>query len=182
MSIDKSFTKKDLSEIITLYEMDIEDYDDLKKSDIQLEILSYLKYNNITYIHDFPDVHNSQDLINFLCNPKPNNELNYKKKQEVIKTAKLLIQYCKSGYSLALTNYKSVDQIYDNGIMVGAYCDIPTCRRAIKLLNDDPKIRNKIAMKMSSKVRMELESKDKIKTDLTPKLRVLKGRFDVVFD
>ena len=96
MTVDKSFTKKDLCEIISLYEMDIEDYDDLKKSDIQLEILSYLKYNNITYIHDFPDVHNSQDLINFLCNPKPNNELNYKKKQEVIKTAKLLIQYCKS--------------------------------------------------------------------------------------
>ena len=80
------------------------------------------------------------------------------------------------------SDYKSVDEIYDNGIMVGSYCDIPTCRRAIKLLNDDPKIRNKIAMKMSSKVRMELESKDKIKTDLTPKLRVLKGRFDVVFD
>ena len=182
MSIDKSFTKKDLCEIISLYEMDIEDYLDLNKATIQNEIISYLKYNKISFIKDFPDINSSEDLKKYLSKVKPNNELNYKKKQEVIKTAKLLIQYCKSGYSLALTNYKSVDEIYDNGIMVGSYCDIPTCRRAIKLLNDDPKIRNKIAMKMSSKVRMELESKDKIKTDLTPKLRVLKGRFDVVFD
>ena len=56
------------------------------------------------------------------------------------------------------TNFTKLIEIYDNGIMVGAYCDIPTCRRAIKLLNDDPKIRNKIVMKMSSKVRMELEN------------------------
>ena len=70
MSIDKSFTKKDLCEIISLYEMDIEDYPDLNKATIQNEIISYLKYNKISFIKDFPDINSSEDLKKYLISKK----------------------------------------------------------------------------------------------------------------
>ena len=60
MNINKSFTKKDLCEIISLYEMDIEDYLIMNKAKIQSEITSYLKYNNISFINEYPEIHNSE--------------------------------------------------------------------------------------------------------------------------
>lgn len=182
MSIDKSFTKKDLFEFISLYEMDIEDYSEMNKSTLQIEILSYLKYNKITFINDYPTIHNNEDLTEYLSQPKPNNELNYKQKQEVIQKAKRIIKYCRASYSIALTDYVSVDEIYEDGLCVANHCDIPTCRRAIKELNLDNKIRNKIEMKISSKVKQQLENKNKHKAEMIPALTIKKGSFDVVFE
>ena len=182
MNIDKSFTKRDLCDFITLYEMDIEDYLEMNKSTLQIEILSYLKYNKITFVSDYPTIHNNEDLTEYLSQPKPNNELNYKQKQEVIQKAKKLISYARGGYSIALTEYVSVDEIYEHGLCVANYCDIPTCRRAITELNLDNKIRNKIEMKISSRVQKQLQNKNKNKQDLMPSLTIKKGDFLVIFD
>jgi len=181
MSIDKTFTKKDLCEFISVYEMDIEDYSEMNKSTLQIEILSYLKYNKITFVSDFPTIHNNEDLINYMSKPKPNNDLNYKQRQEVIQKAKKIIAYARGGYSIALTEYLSLDEIYDDGLIVADQCDIPTCRRAITELNRDNKIRNKIDMKISSKIQKQLENKNKNKQELMPALSIKKGNFEVIF-
>ena len=181
MTVDKSFTKKDLCEIISLYEMDIEDYLDLNKATIQNEIISYLKYNDISFIKEFPDIHSSEDLKKYLSKEKPNNELNYKQRQEIIQISKKLIQYCRGGYSIALSKYESLDEIYSEATNVSNYCDIPTCRRAITEINLDPKIRNKIPMNMSLKIKQQLTNKAKNKQEPMPALIIKRGKFDVVF-
>lgn len=182
MNINKSFTKKDLCEIISLYEMDIEDYLIMNKAKIQSEITSYLKYNNISFIKEYPEIHNSEELTDFLSKEKPNSQLNYKKRQEVIQTAKKILNYTKLGYSIALTDYTSLDEIYEDGLMISNHCDIPTCRRAIEQLNLDNKIRNKLNTKMSSKVIQEIQIKNKNKLELMPSLMIKRGHFLVTFD
>ena len=182
VKIDKSFTKKDLLEFIDLYEMDIDDSFNLPKSSLQTEIISYLKYNDIKKNEEYPDILTSDDLLSYLFLPKPNVGLNYKEKQEMIHTAKKLIQYCKNSYLLSLTDYNSIDEIYQDGLKVSKHCDIPTCRRAINFLNEDNKIRNKFDLHISKKVQQHLEIREKQKQELTPTFRLQKGLYQVTFD
>ena len=157
--IDKTFTKKDLLEIIYAYELDIEDAKTSPKSEIQLDLLAYLKYHEIIWNSEFPEISCSDDLISYLESPKPNNELNYKDKQLLIHRAKKLLHYCRGSYSIAFTDYKSIDEIYE-----------------------DVKIRNKISMKISPKVKQQLEDKKINKDEITPQFHIEKGLFQVVFD
>ena len=60
--IDKSFTKKDLLELIELYDMDIDDSFNLPKSNLQNEIISFLKYNEISQHDEYPEILTSEDL------------------------------------------------------------------------------------------------------------------------
>jgi hypothetical protein len=182
VKIDKSFTKKDLLEFIDLYEMDIDDSFNLPKSSLQTEIISYLKYNDIKKNEEYPDILTSEDLLSYLVLPKPNVGLNYKEKQEMIHTAKKLIQYCKNSYLLSLTDYNSIDEIYQDGLKVSKHCDIPTCRRAINFLNEDNKIRNKFDLHISKKVQQHLEIREKQKQELTPTFKLHKGFYQVKFD
>ena len=86
MSVDKSFTKKDLCEIISIYEMDIEDFPDMNKATLQSYIISYLKYNKISCVKEFSEIESSEDLKLYLSKPKPNDELNYKERQVFYRT------------------------------------------------------------------------------------------------
>lgn len=182
VKIDKSFTKKDLLEFIDLYDMDIDDSFNLPKSSLQTEIVSYLKYNDIQQNDEYPEILTSEDLISYLILPKPNTGLNYKEKQEMIHRAKKLIQYCRNSYLLSLTDYKSIDEIYEDGLKVSKHCDIPTCRRAINELNNDNKIRNKFDLHISKKVQQHLELREKQKQELTPTFRLQKGLYQVTFE
>ncbi len=180
--IDKSFTKKDLLEILQYYDMDIEDSMTLLKGDLQNEMVSYLKYNDIEWTSEYPEIHNKEELLKYLESPKPNTELNYKEKQLMIHRAKKIINYCRSSYSIALTDYSSIDEIYKEGLIVAEHGDIPTCRRAITELNQDSKIRNKIELKISPKIKQQLTDKEINKKELAPSFRVNHGPHLVIFD
>ena len=65
---------------------------------------------------------------------------------------------------------------------VSNYCDIPTCRRAINELNEDPKIRNKLPLNMSLKIQQQLKTKNNNRKDLIPALTIKSGYFEVFFD
>lgn len=180
--IDKSFTKKDLLEFVELYDMDIDDSLNLPKSTLQNEIIAFLKYNEIQQNDEYPEILTNEDLISYLENEKPNTGLNYKDKQNIIHIAKKLIQYCRNSYLISLTDYQSIDEIYEDGLKVSKHCDVPTCRRAITELNNDNKIRNKFDLHISPKVKQHLELKEKQKQELTPTFRLHKGLYQVIFD
>jgi hypothetical protein len=168
--MDKSFTKKDLLEFISLYEFTIEDSPQKSKSELQNELLS-LNGKSPIWSTEYPDIGTVEDLLLFLSKPKPNQELNYKEKQEIIFKAKKLIHYCRNGYSIAFTEYLSIDEIYEEGCRIAEHGDVPTCRRAISELNQDPKIRNKIEIKISSKIQSQLEQKKINKENLTNRVK-----------
>tara|TARA_R110000744_G_scaffold151932_4_gene265715 strand:+ start:832 stop:1389 length:558 start_codon:yes stop_codon:yes gene_type:complete len=180
--IDKSFTRKDLLEMVDNYEMEIEDAIILPKGELQNEIVSYLKYNQIAWNAELPDINSSVELLEYLEITKPNLELNYKDKQLMIHRAKKIINYCRSSYSIALTDYKSIDEIYNEGLIIAEHGDIPTCRRAVNELNNDQKIRNKIELQISTKIKQKLSDKEINKKELLPTFKVTKGCHLVSFD
>ena len=100
----------------------------------------------------------------------------------MIQKAKRLINYARNGYMISFTDYLSIDEIYQDGILVANHCDIPTCRRAINELNKDPKIRNKIEQKLSPKMKKTLEQKKINKADLKPQMKIVRKYIELSFD
>tara|TARA_R110001599_G_scaffold269358_4_gene470176 strand:+ start:91 stop:360 length:270 start_codon:yes stop_codon:yes gene_type:complete len=87
--INKTFTKKDLLEIIEVYEMDIEDPSSLSKKEIQIQLEDYLENNEIQYytLGEW-EFETSEDLLKYLENEKPNTDLNYREKGQMITLSK----------------------------------------------------------------------------------------------
>jgi len=182
MSIHKSFTKKDLLEIITTFDIPIDDAKSYNKSDLGFELSNVLDFFEIQYHPDYPDFYKTIDLQRYLQNQKSNEELNYKEKGEMIQKAKKIINYCRNGYMLSFTEYFSIDEIYQDAVIVANHCDIPTCRRAIDEFNKDPKVRNKLEKKISPKVKKVLEQKKINKEALQPKMKFQRKPSIVTFD
>jgi len=182
--IDKTFTKKDIVDIINTYDIPIDDPKQYNKNVLNImltEILVTEEYQ-ISFSSDYPDFFKNEDLIEYLSLPKSNEELNYKDKSDMIQKAKKLINYARNGYMLSFTDYLSHDLIYQDGIIVANHCDIPTCRRAIDELNKDPKIRNKIEKQISPKIKKKLEQKKINKEELNPKYKFRRGHYEISFD
>ena len=182
--IDKSFTKKDLIDIIQSYDIPIDDPKQYSKNELSITLTEILVNEDyqINYSLDYPEFYKNEDLIQYLSVPKSNEELNYKEKSEMIQKAKKLINYARNGYMLSFTDYLSHDSIYQDGIIVANHCDIPTCRRAINELNKDPKIRNKIEKQISPKIMKTLQQKKINKDELNPKFKFRRGHYIIDFD
>ena len=182
--IHKSFTKKDLIDIIQAYDIPIDDPKQYSKNELSITLTEILVNEDyqINYSSDYPEFFKNEDLIQYLSVPKSNEELNYKEKSEMIQKAKKLINYARNGYMISFTDYLSHDSIYQDGIIVANHCDIPTCRRAVDELNKDPKIRNKIEKQISPKIMKTLQQKKINKDELEPKFKFKRGMYEIRFD
>ena len=182
--IHKSFTKKDIIDIIQAYDIPIDDPKQYSKSELSITLTEILQGEDyqINYSSDYPEFFKNEDLIQYLSVPKSNEELNYKEKSEMIQKAKKLINYARNGYMISFTDYLSHDAIYQDGIIVANHCDIPTCRRAIDELNKDPKIRNKIEKQISPKIMKTLQQKKINKDELNPRYKFRRGYYEISFD
>lgn len=179
--IHKTFTKKDLLEFINVYNMEIEDPESLSKKDLQIKLDDYLQLSDIPFSTEY-DFNTSEDLLEYLKNEKPNTDLNYKQKGEMITLAKRILKYTRNGYSIGFTDFLSVDEIYEKGLLLANHGDIPTCRRAVDELNKDQKIRNKIEIKISSKIKKELEQKKIDKDSLNNRYKFERKPIRISFD
>lgn len=179
--IHKTFTKKDLLDFIDAYEMDIEDPKSLSKKDLQIQLDDYLQSNDIPFSTEY-HFNCSEDLLEYLKNEKPNIDLNYKEKGEMITLAKRILKYTRNGYSIAFTDFLDIDEIYQKGILLANHGDIPTCRRAVDELNKDQKIRNKIEIKISSKIKKELQQKTIDKDSLNNRYKFERKHIRIIFD
>ena len=182
--IHKTSTKKDLLEIIQTYDIPIEDPKQYNKNDLSMTLTELLITEDyeISFSPDYPDFFKNEDLTEYLSLPKSNEELNYQEKSEMIQKAKKLINYARNGFMLSFTEYISHDDLYQDGIIVANHCDIPTCRRAIDELNNDPKIRNKIEKQITPKIKKKLDQKKINKEELQPKFKFRRGVYEINFD
>jgi hypothetical protein len=183
MNLDKTWSKKDLTEITAMYSLDIEEPKYLSKKCLYKAIIHSLSGDQeIQWNNEFPNINDNEDLMELLQKPKHNCELNYKDKQEMIQRAKYIIHYCRNGFLLGGSSFLSVEELYEEGLVIANHCNIPTCRRAINELNLDLKIRTKIQIKVSTKVKKDLEQKKINKSELTNKFKREHGIFIIYFD
>ena len=182
--IDKSWTKKDLLEIIKIYQIEIEYPKELSKKPLTEELYFQLlnTENPFDWSNDNPDIYSWGELVELLEKPKANTELDYRQKQEMIHSAKTVLNYCRNGYMLSNTDYQCFDDLYIVAMNVAQHCDISTCRRAIVEFNKDKKLRNKIQPKISQKMQKVLEQKKINKDDLIPKLMIKRESIRLTFD
>ena len=184
--IHKSHTKKDLIEIIEVFEFTdvIENYKDLNKDslinllDIHLRTIYDIKPKKLYYPCD--DI---SDLRNYLKHPTPKQTLSIVEKDKLIEKAKKIIFYCRiCSFTLGLNaGYNTIEEVISDAHEIRKYGDMPSIRRALNLLRSDGKINENIEPIMTYRTQQRLDRKDRLKNGALAKMQVQTGKFKVVF-
>ena len=181
--IDKTFSKGDLLEIISRFNIHVPGCNTLDK--LRLSIMLWSEINNIQSIPEDNEIYmikNVQELKTYLTKPNPDKLLTIKQKQKIMRFCKEVIVYCNNGYNLDSSIFNNLEEIYIQMEDISVYGDIPSVRRAIRLINQDPKIKERIEPVISNKMKRVLESKNKKKVKKYYGLISKKGSFTITFD
>jgi len=181
--IDKSHSKKELCAIIQTFEIPVENMYDLTKCQLQTNLMRELS-NMKTIKPDYDEycIETIEELKEYLKNQNQLKVLSIKDKDRIMKLSKFLIHYAKNNYMLAPSHFMSIDEVISATREVAQYCDVPTARRAVELINKDNKIINKFEMKISCKIQKKIKQREEIKKKEAPKLVVNKGSYVVSFN
>jgi len=172
MIIHKTFSKQDLVDLINDLNLPItHSHQDNKKS-LQGKFIECLK-KDITIDKNFYNLENKEQLIHYLENSNSRKVLTIKEKDQVMKTCKRIIQYCKSNYDITITEYNTTQDIIDDMNWIKQYGDIPSVRRCCKLMDLDIKMGG-LSFKplISPQVKRELDAKKKVKDIRTYQMTV----------
>jgi len=183
MKIHTSHSRKELIQIIQQFKIDIPNCNDLPKKEIQILLSNkLLEIDEINEEEEYFFVKDKNELVEYLSKPNQSKILTIKEKDNVMLTAKRIISYCKNSYFLTPYNYETFEDLLKEAEYISKFGDIPSCRRAINMLNNDPKLDYKIPIVISKRVKKELEKKEKLKLNSIPKATIKTGKFIVYFD
>jgi hypothetical protein len=184
MHIHKSHSKKELIEIADFFRFPIDDLEELSKPDLIMKMKeAWDKVPEIIPDYDILLVNNKDELKEYLQNQNQDKALSVNQRNKIMRKSKRIINYCKGGYNLIKSSFCSMSDLLDQANDVAMHGNIPTCRRAIRLLNMDIKIPYTIEVKMSNKIKRELELKKQLSLMYgTQGLIVKKGKVIVEFD
>ena len=181
--IDKTFSKGDLLEIISRFNIHVPGCNTLDK--LRLSIMLWSEINNLQSIPEDNEIYmikNVQELKTYLTKPNPDKLLTIKQKQKIMRFCKEVIVYCNNGYNLDSSIFNNLEEIYIQMKDISIYGDIPSVRRAIRLINQDPKLKERIEPVISNKMKRVLESKNKKKVKKYYGLISKQGSFIITFD
>jgi len=183
MIIDKSHSKKDLKEIIEIFYLDIDDYADMNKNELIHHISESLEeIDNVVPDFDVLLIKDKVELLAYLESPNQDKILTIKEKNEIMKLSKRIISFVKNGCNISISSFSSCDHLNESCERVALHGNIPTCRRAIKIINDSYEYHKKFKLHISKRVQRELDNKRKIKEECNNnKLHIHKGSFTVKF-
>ena len=95
--------------------------------------------------------------------------------------SKKIINYARNNYYLMPSSYLSFDEVYTDAVHISKHGGIPSVRKAIELLNNDPKLAYKIEVKVPKRVENQIKKKKKLKQSNVP-LYIKRGKFVINFD
>ena len=179
--IHPSHSRKDLIEVCEVFNIDIEDLYDLPK----ISLISFLEseLDKIDYIqpeYEYYFVEDIEELKRYLSDPNQTKNVTIATKEKVIKDSRRIISYCQSGFEI-FPHFKTTTEVYDCAVVVAEHCDISTCRRAIKLLNEDSSLPNRLEPIISNRVKKQLERKLLVKKKTEGQFRTRTGTFKIEF-
>jgi hypothetical protein len=156
----KSFSKNDMIELIEIFRMDI-DYFDLSKTKLSSKLVRYIQeHEEFTPKKEY-FINNKDELIDYLSKPNQLKVSTYQKK-EIMYISKNIILYCRQN-SLYNTTFNDENELIESAQYIKFYGDIPTVRRALKMLNEKNKL--DIPIIISPKVKFELNNRNKLKKE-----------------
>jgi len=109
-----------------------------------------------------------------------NKKLTIKNRDEIIKIARKVKTFCKSGLDTSKGIYKNNDELIADTIYISNYGEISSVRKAVKLVEQMLDI--KIPIIIPKDVQKDLNEKEKLKKDQIPRLQINHGKFFVQFD
>ena len=186
MKCHNSHSKKDLSDIIMIFDLPI-NKDTIKiktKKDLGEDIMITLKtMDTITPNYDYYEINKLEDLIDFLTGAKKRNNISLKEREIGILKAKSLIHFVKGcGGTFGNSDYTDISQVISDAEFIKKYADVPTCRMSIRLLNESNILNFKIEPELSYRVKKSLEKKQKIKANQQATYSYKIGEFEIRFD
>jgi len=108
------------------------------------------------------------------------NKNKHLEEAEIIK--KIITYSSKGNYMISFSNYDTLEDIIKDANRIRYFGNEPSVRRAIRLLNKDNKIKDKIELIMSDKCRARLERIKQIKEDNKVKFKVIRKPIVIVFE
>jgi hypothetical protein len=179
--IHSSHSKKELQEIIEVFELNIANYKNMNKKDISYSLLYELsKIDNIIEDNEFFFIKDKAELMEYLINPDSSKSLTIKEKAEVMEIAKYIIMYCKNSYYLSCSPFLNWEDMNVKVKYIAQYGDIPSVRKAVESFNNDPRmieLGENIVVSMSSRCRKKMERKRRMVQKQKVSLKVLHGTF-----
>tara|TARA_R110001632_G_scaffold80842_9_gene180448 strand:+ start:735 stop:1283 length:549 start_codon:yes stop_codon:yes gene_type:complete len=181
--INKTFSKGDMIELIRAFNIDIPNFNTMDKSTMSMKLWAELC--SLEYVPPENDIYNIEDidkLKEYVKGKNPNKLLSIKERNKIMKFCKEVIVYCNNGFNIDMSIFNDFTEI---DIQLRDLCihgDIPSVRRAIKLFNNDPKLKDKIYPIISNRVKKEMELKKKCKVKKYYGLISHRGSFTITFD
>tara|TARA_R110000765_G_scaffold73161_1_gene142985 strand:- start:958 stop:1506 length:549 start_codon:yes stop_codon:yes gene_type:complete len=181
--IHKSFSKTDLIEVISVFNIDIYNANNLSK--LQLSLLLYNKIQDLESIR--PDtelfmVNTKEELLELLHNKNPEKILSVKEKVKIMRFCKQVILYCNNNFDLSLTSLNTKEELYLSVEEISKYGYIPSVRRAIRLINNDSGLVNKIVPILSNRAKRDLELKKNSKNRIIYGLQIKHEKITLHFN
>jgi len=182
--IDQSHSKKDLCDIILIFKLPIHNLKNKIKKVVAEEVMITLKsMDSITPNFDYYKFEDLDGLIKHLEEPKREGNISLKEREIAILKAKSLIHFSKGcGGTFPSSDYNDKSEVVSDAEHIKKYADIPTCRMAIKLLNENNNLGYEINPELSYRVKKQLEKKQKVKSNSQARFSMTKGNFLITFD
>jgi hypothetical protein len=180
--IHPSHSRKDLIEVCEVFNIELEDLYDLPKiSLVSLLEAELERIDEIEPEYEYYFVDDIEGLKRYLLEPNQTKNITIATKEKVIKDSRRIVAYCQSGYEI-FPHFQSKEEVYECAKIVAQHCDISTCRRAIKLINEDRSMPSKIEPVISNRVKKQLERREIVKKRTRGQFRTRTGSFRVTFE
>jgi len=106
-------------------------------------------------------------------------KLSIKNRDEIIKTARKVKSFCRSGLDISKGVYKDNDELIADAIYISNYGEISSVRKAVKLVEDIFDI--KIPLQIPVDIKKDLDEREQLKKDMIPRFQINHGKFYVEF-
>lgn len=180
-TIHMSHSRKELLDIIRVFSLPISNKNDKNKKQLQDAIVETVRFlDNVQPEDEYFFVNSKEELIDYLQKQNPAKTLTIKEKTDVMLIAKKLIGYARNGYYLLPSGYMDTIDVFKDASYIAKFPEIPSVRKAVELINLDPKLRDKIEMTIPRRVKKQLEKRKKVKQKNIP-LYIKRGEFILDF-
>jgi len=182
MIIHKSHSKNEICKLIDLLGISINNPKQYRK--VELSALFLHELCELDFIK--PSVYlpftNVIELKHYLTNSNPNKLLTIKEKGQVIHICKKIKHFCRNNYCIKLTDYTDIQDLYKDARYIQNYGAIPSVRKALKELNQNPNKPETINPFIPDHIKKELDIKMKLKAKNKFHFQIKKGLFNITFN
>tara|TARA_R110002126_G_C10327765_1_gene489573 strand:+ start:260 stop:817 length:558 start_codon:yes stop_codon:yes gene_type:complete len=139
--IHKSHSKTDLIDLINYLGLNIIFNHSNNKKELHQKMNDFMETTSDRFFQsNHFHIDTPSQLKGYLIRTNPKKTLSIKEKQDVMGISKSIICYAQSGYDIHMSQtYKDTQTILDDMLYIKNFGDIPSVRRACRLMIDDPK-------------------------------------------